>query len=831
MSARVASPRMEEVSRLVATYPWTTVLITLFLTGLALQPMQTMDTETSLEDYLPPSPEVDAGQIAYGEFPLPFGVSAVVERPDGNLLSRESLQELLQLEVHLLAQQSVQEWLYDTNTAVSSPGSAVAGMLALQNLTLENTPDSVLQTVLGALIEDPLAGGMFGAPSQKDGVWHARSVFVTVSVDKQGAYNDETSERTVRDAFHTFESDMLVLNSMAAPNQAMQEASEKTLSKLLPLTLAAMAVLLWFSLRRPTDVILSLTAVMMALLWMFAAGELLGLRFSQYTFIAPILVLALGVDDAIHILHRYRADHYQGPERALRISVRLVGTALLLTTLTTMAAFSANRISTVPAIRDFGVHVALGIAAAFILTTTFLPAIRLLVDRWLDPDLAPLEENSALVPVLDAVADLAQSRPVPVIVLALLLTGGSLWVALQLEQDLDMTDLIDPTSEMYSAFIVYERDFATTAGEEAGLLVEGDDLARPEVLRALLDTQSAMANDSKVAQISGEPRAFSIANVIQLTFPQLAPQLGMVDGDGDGLPDSAAETQQLLGLLLEQGAGDLTSTEVRALARADGNGSCNGMLIRVSSADIGTMGGGELLQQLEEDATPLEDLGLVATPYGQPIERYQMMSTMTDGMLRSLAVSIVICLGLLVLLCRSWIEGFEAIIPVLLVTAWVYGTLWALNWNLNLITVSIAAITIGVGVDFAVHLLHRYREALSKGDFPEAAMSAAVRHAGTPITGAALTTAAGFGMLSFSPMTSFSQFGILTAVMILYALAASLLVLPAVVLTVAEYRAAPAFPPRNDAEPNAAPDNLWGEKESGAPQKRVRRVKRIKRKR
>jgi len=94
-----------------------------------------------------------------------------------------------------------------------------------------------------------------------------------------------------------------------------------------------------------------------------------------------------------------------------------------------------------------------------------------------------------------------------------------------------------------------------------------------------------------------------------------------------------------------------------------------------------------------------------------------------------------------------------------------------------------------------------------------------------------LTTAAGFGMLSFSPMTSFSQFGILTAVMILYALAASLLVLPAVVLTVAKYRTAPAFPPRTDAEPNAAPDNLWGEKKNGAPQKRVRRVKKIKRKR
>ena len=193
-------------------------------------------------------------------------------------------------------------------------------------------------------------------------------------------------------------------------------------------------------------------------------------------------------------------------------------------------------------------------------------------------------------------------------------------------------------------------------------------------------------------------------------------------------------------------------------------------------------------------ADTLEALGLESTAYGQPVERYQMLTTMTDGMLRSLALSIVICLGLLVALRRSWVEGIEAIIPVVLVTAWVYGTIWALGWSLNLVTVSIAAITIGVGVDFAVHLLHRYREALADGEPPEEAMHTAVRHAGTPITGAALTTAAGFGVLSFSPMTSFSQFGMLTAVMILYALIATLLVLPAVVLTVAEYRAAPAFP-------------------------------------
>jgi hypothetical protein len=82
-----------------------------------------------------------------------------------------------------------------------------------------------------------------------------------------------------------------------------------------------------------------------------------------------------------------------------------------------------------------------------------------------------------------------------------------------------------------------------------------------------------MANDSKVAQLGGQPRAWSIATVMQQAFSLMAPQLGMADSDGDGLPDSAAETQQLLGILLAQGAGDLTPTEVRAFVRPDANES------------------------------------------------------------------------------------------------------------------------------------------------------------------------------------------------------------------------------------------------------------------
>jgi len=121
-----------------------------------------------------------------------------------------------------------------------------------------------------------------------------------------------------------------------------------------------------------------------------------------------------------------------------------------------------------------------------------------------------------------------------------------------------------------------------------------------------------------------------------------------------------------------------------------------------------------------------------------------------------------------------------------------------------------------------VHLLHRYREMRLDGHEPEPAMAEAVRHTGTPLLGAGLTTIAGFGVLWFSSMAIFSQFGLLTALMIVYALAAALVVLPVLVLTLARAHPPHSHPPRSPRPapvggsrssplPIGAPDNVWAE--------------------
>ena len=159
---------------------------------------------------------------------------------------------------------------------------------------------------------------------------------------------------------------------------------------------AVIIVLLYASLRRWSDVAIVSMALGGALLWMQGmighAASLFGwlgidiISRSQFSNLLPILVLALGIDDSLHALHRYKEERNLGKStiESGKITVNRVGRAIMLTSITTMAAFAANLFSDVAALRSFGVEAALGVLAAFLLTGIWAPLVRISFDDWLE---------------------------------------------------------------------------------------------------------------------------------------------------------------------------------------------------------------------------------------------------------------------------------------------------------------------------------------------------------------------------------------------------------------------------------------------------------------
>ncbi len=131
--------------------------------------------------------------------------------------------------------------------------------------------------------------------------------------------------------------------------------------------------------------------------------------------------------------------------------------------------------------------------------------------------------------------------------------------------------------------------------------------------------------------------------------------------------------------------------------------------------------------------------------------------------------------------------GLIAIIPIAVVLIWVLGAMWAMRISYNMVTALITALTIGIGVDYTIHLTHRFLEEEKQSGRIRDAMQRAMTTTGGALVASALTTALGLLTLLFAPLDPMRQLGLLTAVTILLALIATFVVLPPLLVLWALY--------------------------------------------
>ena len=188
----------------------------------------------------------------------------------------------------------------------------------------------------------------------------------------------------------------------------------------------------------------------------------------------------------------------------------------------------------------------------------------------------------------------------------------------------------------------------------------------------------------------------------------------------------------------------------------------------------------EKLLPILEDSPSITNVGLTGSPFTR---NAQLMAT-TRTLQTSVPIAAVGAFILLLVTMRSFRYALVTIIPIGLVVAWLYGFMSMTGFALNFVTATIGAISIGVGIDFSIHMTERFREELGKAPDKYQALCQAARGTGVALVASAASSIVGFGIMGFAPMPMFASFGQLTAVMIFLALAASLVVLPSLLLLV-----------------------------------------------
>ena len=186
---------------------------------------------------------------------------------------------------------------------------------------------------------------------------------------------------------------------------------------------------------------------------------------------------------------------------------------------------------------------------------------------------------------------------------------------------------------------------------------------------------------------------------------------------------------------------------------------------------------------IQEDIEALwsgDDHAITAT--SRSILSVTVTDQITARQTEAISATVAVSLGILALFfwvtLRRPMLGVIAVGPIVLVLIWVLGTMALLDIPYTLITSIITALSIGIGVDYTIHVIHRYREEFSRVRNPEKAAIRTLATTGSALLGSALTTALGFGVLVFSPVEGIQQFGITAAIAIVYSLVVSIVVVP-----------------------------------------------------
>ena len=554
--------------------------------------------------------------------------------------------------------------------------------------------------------------------------------------------------------------------------------------------------------RSGADILLTMGVILMAITWEQGIGVLLGPGyldfigpFNEIGQIIPILLVGLGVDYAIHLTARYREELGEGRDvaGATGRSISTVGVALILATVTTAVGFLTNVFSPLPALADFGILSAVGIASAFILMMTFVPAVRLLLDRRAEKAgrlpsaaLAAGATERALPRLMARTAALAEHAPIPTLIIALLLGGLGYFGLTQLDTKFSFTDFLPEDSPAVTTLNTLSEEFGGGFGESTSVLIEGD-VATPAAHNAMLAAWNNLADTENVSSFGGFASAQSpvsvVANLLQPTeesegqpaspeFAAAAFAIGLqqdlsvtADADVDGIYAAAlAAAPDVMGQVLSGSAGSFSAAQ---------------FTIQTSAGEEGAV---ELQTALGADFGPVTDAGLEAIPTSQEIISSVIIQSLSDSQVRSLFITLAAAMLLLVV--NFWFEsrrpllGVITILPVVLVVLWTFGMMAATGIPFNPITATLSALAIGIGVPFTIHVTHRFQEDRIRFDEPEEAIRSTARHTGGALAGSAFTTMAGFGVLMTSSLKPFAQMGQVTVYAIGFALIASMLVLP-----------------------------------------------------
>ncbi|MEP1230887.1 MAG: MMPL family transporter [Litorimonas sp.] len=552
-------------------------------------------------------------------------------------------------------------------------------------------------------------------------------------------------------------------------------------------SLIGIMLILFLFFRRLKWVILPLLTALLSVL--IVAGILGGMRQAvtviSANFVALLIIFSMSF--TVHLMVRYRElaqDMVPGEQKALLTSAMMDKFApCLYTGLTTMTAFASLTLSGIKPIVDLGWIMCLAMVVAFIVNYTFFPAmVRILPVKRINP--LPSKEPA----LTSAMKTLSLNAPKGVFLATLVVIAVSAAGMSRLNTDGRFIDYFRETSDIKQGLVFVDEAFGGTVPMDVVLNfkpfvpdeLEGEDDFFDEEPDAF--PQRYWYTPDKVEKLHQmEDYLASLPQVGKIISIATLEEIARGFNEGEAL--STIELAAVIGLLPEE----LRDEFLRPYSVPDKG------IMRISlrmketaprhSRDV-------LIKAIEDHA--IRELGFKPEDV-----RVTGLNVFFNNMLKGLYQSQLSTIGLVVfatfimflMLMRSFRLAAIGVLPNLLSAIIILGFMGFMNITLDMMTITIAAIIIGIGVDNAIHYLHRFRTEIANGLSVTQSIEASHGSIGFALYFTSATVIVGFSVLGLSNFIPTIYFGLLTALAMAVSLVINLVVLPSLLMLF--YKAAP----------------------------------------
>ncbi len=545
---------------------------------------------------------------------------------------------------------------------------------------------------------------------------------------------------------------------------------------LSPLVVLVILTILFLSFRNVRGVILPILTVIISAVWTLGIMSIMNIPLSIMTTVVPTILIAIGSAYGIHIINRFMTIKSEERDYLMRETIQQTGVAVLMAGLTTIAGFLSFLSSDIDMIREFGIFTAIGVMCALFFSLTFIPAllyIAPLPSRRRSAYHTDEEHAGRLGSALASLGSFSSHRKGVILLIVLVLIIFSVTGITRLRVESDLVQMFGKDSSVMQDNEFFNTNFTGTMTMQ--IVFESDEADRmkdPEVLKSISDLQAFAESFDFVGSSQ------SLSDVLK----EMNRVMHADDETFDAIPQSKNLVSQYL--LLYSLTGDESTLE--NLVNYDYSKA--NVTLFVKSSNLTAMNAFE--QEMKTYIAENIDLeGITITPTGRITAMSVLSELIVKSQLLSITVSLILVLLITSLIFRSLYLGAISTIPIIITILFNFGLMGHLDLPLDIATVLIASVAIGIGIDYTIHYISHYISERTFGIDVAEAIRNTHRTTGKAIVYNALSVGAGFLILIFSSLASVGILGAMVALTMATSSLGSLTIIPAI-LTIMEKRTA-----------------------------------------